>query len=71
MLEMEILVNLDHPSVVKLVDLYDNGDCFYLVLEYMQGGELFDRIVEKEAYSEREACETIKPILDAVRYCHE
>lgn len=52
----------------------------YLVLELMTGGEvcpvlskllqLFDRIVEKEHYSEMEAAETIKPIVDAIRYCH-
>lgn len=36
----------------------------------MTGGELFDRIVEKEHYSEREASETIKPVVDAIRYCH-
>lgn len=32
--------------------------------------QLFDRIVEKEHYSEMEAAETIKPIVDAIRYCH-
>ena len=36
----------------------------------MTGGDLFDRIVEKEHYSEREASETIKPVVDAIRYCH-
>jgi calcium/calmodulin-dependent protein kinase I len=39
-------------------------------MELMEGGELFDRIVEKEAYSEKEAAETLKPIVDAIRYCH-
>lgn len=37
----------------------------------MEGGELFDRIIEKEHYSEKEAAETIKPILDSIRYCHQ
>jgi len=36
----------------------------------MTGGELFDRIVEKEHYSEKEAADTIRPIVDAIRYCH-
>ena len=43
----------------------------FLVMELMEGGELFDRIVEKESYSETEAVETIKPIIDSIRYCHE
>jgi calcium/calmodulin-dependent protein kinase I len=31
---------------------------------------LFDRIVEKEHYSEKEAADTIRPVVDAIRYCH-
>ena len=45
-------------------------DRIYLVLELLEGGELFDRIVEKENYSEKEASEAIKPIVDTIRYCH-
>ena len=33
--------------------------------------KLFDRIVEKEHYSEMEAADTIRPIVDAIRYCHQ
>ena len=70
-MEMDILANIDHPSVVKLLELFDDGKTLYLIMEYMAGGELFDRIVQKEAYSEAEAMVTIRPILDAVRYCHD
>jgi len=69
-MEMDILANVDHPSVVKLIDIFDNSDAMYLILEYMAGGELFDRIVEKEQYTELEAVTTIRPIVDAIRYCH-
>ncbi|CDW88495.1 protein kinase domain containing protein [Stylonychia lemnae] len=68
--EVDILSQIDHPNVVKLYEIFDDKDCMYLVLELMTGGELFDRIVEKEHYSEMEAAETIKPIVDAIRYCH-
>ena len=57
--------------MVKLFEIFDEGEVLYLVMELMDGGELFDRIVEKEQYSEKEAAETIKPIVDAIRYCHE
>lgn len=56
--------------MVKLFEIFDEGDCLCLVLELMTGGELFDRIVEKEHYSEKEAADTIRPIVDAIRYCH-
>ena len=61
---------MDHPNVTRLEDIYDTDEMMYLVMELMEGGELFDRIVEKESYSELEAIQTIKPIVDAIRYCH-
>ena len=39
-------------------------------MELMVGGELFNRIVEKECYSEKLASDTIRPVIDAIRYCH-
>jgi len=68
--EVDILSQLDHPNVVKLYEIFDEDDCIYLVLEIMHGGELFERIVEKESYTEKEASDTIRPIVDAIRYCH-
>ena len=68
--EVEILSQMDHPNVVKLYEIFDTKEAMYLVMEIMTGGELFDRIVEKEHYSEREAADAIRPIVDAIRYCH-
>lgn len=68
--EIDILSQLDHPNVLKIIEIFDEEDCIYLVLELLGGGELFDRIVEKENYSEKEAAETVRPIVDAIRYCH-
>ncbi|NDW60331.1 protein kinase, partial [Yangia sp. PrR004] len=51
-------------------EVYDDKTKLYIVLELMTGGELFDRIVEKETYNEKEAAEVIRPIVDAIRYCH-
>jgi calcium/calmodulin-dependent protein kinase I len=45
-------------------------DHIFLVMELLSGGELFERIVERDFYNEKEASETIRPIIDAIRYCH-
>lgn len=55
---------------MKLYEIFEDEDNIYLVLELMTGGELFDRIVDKEHYSEKEASDTVRPIIDAIKYCH-
>ena len=50
----------------------DNSDCFiHLVLEVVSGGELLDRLIEKSKYTEREARDVCKIVMEAVDYCHE
>ena len=69
--EVEIMSQLDHPNIVRLFEIFNEDSTMYLVMEMMKGGELFDRIVEKESYTEKEACDTIRPLVDAIRYCHD
>jgi calcium-dependent protein kinase len=68
---MNILKNLDHPNIVKLYDLYQDTTSYYLVTEYLSGGELFDRIKKMSYFSERKAADYIRQILMAVVYCHD
>lgn len=69
--EIEILSQLDHPNILKIFEVFEEKDYIFLVLELLKGGELFDRIVEKDNYSEKEAADTVRPIVDAIRYCHK
>ena len=62
---------MDHPNIVKLYEVFQDNSHWYLVLEYMAGGELFDRIVLKETYTEDEARSVLLPIIDAIRYLHD
>ncbi|KAM3146719.1 Protein kinase domain containing protein [Paramecium bursaria] len=69
--EVEILRNLDHPNIIKIFEFYQDSRNFYIVTELCTGGELFDKIVEQNNFSERKAAETMKQILSAVNYCHQ
>lgn len=70
--EAEILFSLDHPYVVKLYDAFISpGKAIYLVMELIRGGDLFDRIVERERYTEVQARRLFRRILAAVHYLHE
>jgi len=69
--EIRVLKRLDHRNVVKLLEAYESRTSVYLVMELVTGGELFDRIVEKGSYSEKDAADLIKQVLSAVAYMHE
>eukprot|EP00935_MAST-01C_sp_MAST-1C-sp1_P001310 g1310.t1 len=68
--EVAILQRLDHPSIIKLEEVFDTPKTFYMVLELMSGGEIFDRIVEKEHYTEMEAATVTAKVAGALAYCH-
>jgi len=68
--EIRVLRRLDHPNVVKLLEAYESKSYVYLVMELVTGGELFDRIVEKGSYTEKDAADLIKQVLSAVAYMH-
>lgn len=61
---------MDHPNIVKCYDIYEDEKYIYIVMEFLQGGELFDQILKKEKFTEREARDIVAPIFDALDYCH-
>jgi len=69
--EVSILKELKHEHIIRLFDFFEEPSTYYLVMERMRGGELFDRVVAKAYYNEKEARDTCKIVLEAVRYCHE
>lgn len=55
---------------MKLYEIFETEKKLYMVLELVTGGELFDRIVAKGSYSEKEASFVIKEIAAALKYLH-
>lgn len=68
--EIEILTSMDHPNIVRLIEVFEDERHWCLVMELMKGGELFDRILECDQFSEKEARESIIALVDAISYCH-
>jgi len=68
--EIKIMTKLQHPHILPLIEVFENKDYIFLVLELVTGGELFDRIVEKGNYTEKDASSIVKQILLAVQYLH-
>uniref|UniRef100_A0A7E4V2F1 Protein kinase domain-containing protein n=1 Tax=Panagrellus redivivus TaxID=6233 RepID=A0A7E4V2F1_PANRE len=68
--EIKVLRKLRHPNIVHLYDTYDEKTYVYLVMELVTGGELFDRIVAKGSYTEKDASNLIRQVLEAVGFMH-
>ena len=44
--ELHILIQCSHPNIMEVKEVLEDRNCFYVAAEYMEGGELFDRIVD-------------------------
>ena len=65
--EVAVLRKIDHPNIIKLYDFFEEPNMFYMVTELMEGGELFDRIVKKTFYTEKEARDLVKILLSVLQ----
>ncbi|XP_032899706.1 serine/threonine-protein kinase Chk2 isoform X2 [Amblyraja radiata] len=69
--EIEILKKLDHPCIIRIEEVFDFDDSFYIVLDLMEGGELFDRVACSKGLKEQTAKLLFYQMLLAVQYLHD
>jgi calcium-dependent protein kinase len=69
--EVEILKTLDHPNILKIFEVFEDGNSINLITELCTGGELFDRIVSSKCFSENRAALYLYQIMSAVIACHD
>ena len=69
--EIEILKICQHPNIIKLYDIFENSEYFYIIMEYCSGGDLFSYI-EKRNFKlpEKKTCEIIFKLCRALYYIH-
>jgi len=68
--EVEIILSMDHPNVVRLMEVYETGRGISLVMECCEGGELFARVSQVKVFPEKEAAVTTQQMLLALNYIH-
>ena len=74
--EVALLKECEHPNIILLIEVHEDQKYLHLITELCTGGELFDRIIEKTQsdeghFSERDAANLVRSILDAIAYCHD
>lgn len=57
--------------IIRLYDVFYEGDHCFMIMEEMRGGDLLSRICDKEVYTEREARGVCKILFEAILYCHQ
>merc|ERR1711997_1124301 len=68
--EVNIMRQISHPNIVKLYDIFDSRSKMCLVLDLLEGGELFDRIIDKGHFSEEDASISFVEMCQALEYLH-
>jgi len=68
--EIKILRKLRHPHIVNLKEVVTTDDYTYIIMELLSGGELFNRIVDRGQFPEKEAQELFSQILLSMEYLH-
>ncbi|KAL5488572.1 hypothetical protein EMCRGX_G017534 [Ephydatia muelleri] len=68
--EVRICRSLHHVNIVRLHYVFTENHVFYMLFDLITGGELFDDIVAREFYSEKDASHCIQQIFEGVQHCH-
>lgn len=69
--EVIILQQLDHPNIIKLYEVWEWNDVCFLVLEFCEGGELFEYIIQNKFIGEAQAAYIMKQLFEAIKYLNE
>jgi serine/threonine protein kinase len=68
--EAKILQTLSHPRILKVTDVFETDSMLLMVMELVEGGPLFHKIVELDCYTEETASKLMQNILQGVEYLH-
>ena len=68
--EMKIIKQLNHKNIIKVNEIFENNEYYFIIMEYCERGELFDYIVEKERLNEEESSFFFYQIINGIEYIH-
>jgi myosin-light-chain kinase len=69
-LEADLLASLNHPNIVHFIDLYEDSQFLYVIMERCSGGEVFEKLVAQKHFSETEVINFCRQMFSAIEYIH-
>lgn len=68
--EIDIMAKVHHPHVVGLKAVFDTDATLFIVMELVRGGELYEMIVERKTFSEKDTAHIMRQVFSALEYLH-
>jgi myosin-light-chain kinase len=68
--EVELLSSLNHPNIIRFIDVYEDSQFLYVVMERCNGGEVFERIVKERKFKESDVIDFSRQMFSAIEYVH-
>ena len=68
--EIKILKEVKHENIIQLYEIIETSYAIYMIMEYAEGGELFDYIVSKGRLKEKEAAFFYHQIIEGIEFLH-
>ena len=68
--EARILRTIDHPNVIRFIDIFETDQHLHLVMELVEGGELFDHLIHHGPFTEPDARHIMNQLLSALKHLH-
>jgi len=68
--EVSVMARLDHQNIVEVLDFFEEDEQYYIVMELLAGGDVFDRIIDSKSYTEYDARKLARFMLETVGYMH-
>lgn len=58
--ELEVIKSTNHPNIMSIIEVLEDDHNYYVISEILEGGELFERIIEQKVFSEKKAALVIR-----------
>ena len=68
--EVKLIRQLDHPHIFTIYDFYEDKENYYLISEYLEGGEFFEYLAKVKKITEHDAYQVMKILLTTINYMH-
>ena len=69
-IEINILRKISHPNITNIFEIYEDSRKYYIMMEFLEGGELFEAITSAGSFNELSAAKIMRQLLNAINYLH-